>query len=505
MLDPEQTIEILCCYAREDHRLRDELERHLGALKRSGKVTVWYDRKIAPGAEWEHEIITHIDTAQVILLLISHYFIDSDYCYGIEMKRAIERHAAREAYVIPILLRPVDWKGTPISSLQLLPRNNRPLIQWRPREEGFSRVATEIRTVVNKLFSPSEYTPAQLPPSTEGDVLRLTDHVVIAAFDLERFQLLLQFERKRRQWSVQELADRMQLGTTSAMIDAWEQGQNAPGLFHRQKLCELFQMTPEQFGWTEIPQQQIGNRLEREQPHRHVPSPSPRENRRTSMLDSVEYLCYLSQHTITTLYEQIPDSWFLARQWEERPPARVRQADPTKHITLMLQLKVVLAYLEAHAPDDIGTVDDPRKYISGTLPMFSFFLPQGNGLTEKPELIYYGGSTQKTILGLGGAPAYVFHPTDGKMMREVSSALPYLVSVLAKEARVHSIYSDPSYNDEQLAISAIESMERYDRPIRQLTHMKFFAKLKLDSAKMARVKDEPRILLASPLYVAYAE
>jgi internalin A len=59
--------------------------------------------------------------------LISADFLASDYCFDIEMKTALERHAAGKAVVIPVILRPVDWKATPFRGLQALPRNGKPV------------------------------------------------------------------------------------------------------------------------------------------------------------------------------------------------------------------------------------------------------------------------------------------------------------------------------------------------------------------------------------------
>ena len=114
-------IELFLCYAHEDEELRLSLERQLRALKRQGWIDVWHDRQIPPGGEWEGEVDKHLNSAQIILLLISPDFMDSDYCYGIEMRRALERHDSRKARVIPIILRPTLWQGTPFSKLQALP------------------------------------------------------------------------------------------------------------------------------------------------------------------------------------------------------------------------------------------------------------------------------------------------------------------------------------------------------------------------------------------------
>lgn len=102
-------VKIFFCYAHEDEELLNKLKSHLRSLQRQGLIEFWYDRNISAGTEWEQKIDEHLNTAQIILLLISSDFIDSDYCYSIEMKRAIERHAKGEAHVIPIILRHVYW------------------------------------------------------------------------------------------------------------------------------------------------------------------------------------------------------------------------------------------------------------------------------------------------------------------------------------------------------------------------------------------------------------
>jgi hypothetical protein len=145
------TIKIFYCYAHEDKALRNELERHLGALKRLGYITGWTDCEIQAGGEWESEIETHLNTSQIILLLISSDFLASNYCYGVEMRRALERHATREARVIPIILRPVDWKGTPFEKLRALPTNGRPVTKWTNRDDAFTDIAKGIRKAVEEL------------------------------------------------------------------------------------------------------------------------------------------------------------------------------------------------------------------------------------------------------------------------------------------------------------------------------------------------------------------
>src|SRR6266568_2055117 len=105
------SIAVFCCYAHEDAPHLENLKAHLTLLQRQGLIAVWADTNISPGSNWEEEVEKHLNTAHIILLLISADFIASDYCYSREMTRAIERDERGEARVIPVILRPGYWQG----------------------------------------------------------------------------------------------------------------------------------------------------------------------------------------------------------------------------------------------------------------------------------------------------------------------------------------------------------------------------------------------------------
>jgi len=142
--------QIFFCYAHEDEPLLNELKKHLQPLQRQKLISTWHDRDISAGTEWEQKINQHLDTAEIILLLVSPDFMASDYCYDIEMKRAIERHERGEAKVIPIILRPVYWQGAPFGRLQALPKDAKAVMSsdWHNQDEAFFDVADSIRKVI---------------------------------------------------------------------------------------------------------------------------------------------------------------------------------------------------------------------------------------------------------------------------------------------------------------------------------------------------------------------
>ena len=167
-----EVVKIFYCYARKDRNLRDELEKHLFVLKHQGKIRSWHDREILPGASWEHEVDAQLGLADIVLLLISPDFIASNYCYGIEMQRALERHSQGDVYIIPILLRPCYWEETPISQLQLLPTGEKAITSWQNRDEAFKNVTRGIVRVVDRLLiNPSQHSDNNVKDDTERKVV----------------------------------------------------------------------------------------------------------------------------------------------------------------------------------------------------------------------------------------------------------------------------------------------------------------------------------------------
>ncbi|MBC8333154.1 MAG: TIR domain-containing protein [Anaerolineae bacterium] len=155
-VEESQPVEIFISYAHEDELLWEKLKSHLASLRRRKLIDAWYDRQIVPGQEWAAEIDENINSAQIIILLISADFMESDYCYEVEMQRAITRHEAGDAVVIPVILRPTDWGGAPFSRLQALPKNAKPVTEWENLDRAFLNVVEGLRMALAQLGSEDE-------------------------------------------------------------------------------------------------------------------------------------------------------------------------------------------------------------------------------------------------------------------------------------------------------------------------------------------------------------
>src|SRR6266567_4511598 len=219
---------IFYSYAHEDEALRDKLEDHLSSLQVQGLISEWYDRQIVAGTEWAYAIDSRLQTASIILLLISPAFMASDYCVSIEMQQAMERHRLGDARVIPIILKPTEWQDAPFAILQCLPHDARPLTTWDNPEDAFEDIAQGLRHAVeemNLLFygrgprPPSE--PMVIAPS-DGQWRKGSNHLPELIDSQSRQRML---ERVRAWWITGLLRD--SLHEAALIIPGLREQQNA--------------------------------------------------------------------------------------------------------------------------------------------------------------------------------------------------------------------------------------------------------------------------------------
>lgn len=144
-------MELFLSYSHQDEALRNELEKHLSILRRQCVVDIWSDHRIGPGEEIGGQIDQHLESADIILLLVSSDFIDSDYCYDVEMTRAMERHEQGQARVIPVILRPCAWHGAPFGRLKAIPTDGKPVVKHATLDDGFLEVVEAVRDAAQSL------------------------------------------------------------------------------------------------------------------------------------------------------------------------------------------------------------------------------------------------------------------------------------------------------------------------------------------------------------------
>jgi internalin A len=152
---PARPLKVFYSYSHKDDAMRGRLQVHLKILERQGLIESWSDREIEAGEDWKVSIAEALERAELILLLVSADFISSDYCYCVEMKRALEKHAKGESVVIPVIVKDVNWKNAPFSALKALPKDGKAISTWAKRETAWKQVSEGIERALRKLATPA--------------------------------------------------------------------------------------------------------------------------------------------------------------------------------------------------------------------------------------------------------------------------------------------------------------------------------------------------------------
>lgn len=143
---------VFISYSHDDEEDLLELNKHLTLLQRHDVLSVWHDRYIRAGDEFDNVISDELEAADIVLLLVSVNFLASNYCYEIEMTRAMERHHAGETTVIPIIIKHCDnWQSAPFGKLNAAPPGGKPIEDFSTKDKGFTEVARMIRETTTAL------------------------------------------------------------------------------------------------------------------------------------------------------------------------------------------------------------------------------------------------------------------------------------------------------------------------------------------------------------------
>jgi TIR domain len=145
-IKPEISVKVFIGYSYEDQKLYKKLEDHLSSLKNSKKIIIYPE--IPAGVNWENQMNSHLNEADIILLLVSSSFMASEYHWNKVVQAALKRYKEGTAWVIPIILKPVDLTDTPLKPLRALPRWDKPVTQWNNQNAAFADIAQGIRIVV---------------------------------------------------------------------------------------------------------------------------------------------------------------------------------------------------------------------------------------------------------------------------------------------------------------------------------------------------------------------
>jgi AAA-like domain/TIR domain len=168
MIALKSMVNLFISYAHEDEAYRQEIASLLKGL-RLPNLTVWDDRRFKAGDQFNEVILKQLKVADIILLLISHDFLASDYCYEQEMPIALRRQTQGEAIVVPIILRDCVWQDLPFSNLYAIPSDGKtdgkPIADFPNPDQAYRQIGEAVKKAIREL-KPASQIAEPLPIST---------------------------------------------------------------------------------------------------------------------------------------------------------------------------------------------------------------------------------------------------------------------------------------------------------------------------------------------------
>lgn len=139
-------MKVFYSYSHNDEKYRERLEKFLVPLRDQGKITEWHDRKILPGDSWNNEILKAMEDSDIILMLISQDFLNSEACKK-EINFATEPKNRKIA--VPIILKPCTWTDTKLQNIQAIPKDGKPVVQWDGEDEAWLDIVKSLQRLID--------------------------------------------------------------------------------------------------------------------------------------------------------------------------------------------------------------------------------------------------------------------------------------------------------------------------------------------------------------------
>lgn len=147
-------VRIYCCYHNNDKESWENLESHWIVLKRNGQIETHDCHNILPGSNREQVLNFRLGTSDIVLLIISKYFLADDWCWNM-MEQAMDKHQIGELKVVPILYSPIYYDSARFAELSMLPPG-KPISKWEDSDEAYTYIAQRIGELVETLHKEKE-------------------------------------------------------------------------------------------------------------------------------------------------------------------------------------------------------------------------------------------------------------------------------------------------------------------------------------------------------------
>jgi DNA-binding NarL/FixJ family response regulator len=149
IVTPPLKDQVFVSYSHKDKKFLDELLVHLKPLERAGRVTVWSDQQINPGARWFGEIKIALASSKVVVMLLTSNFLASDFIQEHELGPVLKEAEAGGVTILWILVRACSYHETALRNFQAVMPLDKPLAQMKAeRDSAWVQICKEIKKAI---------------------------------------------------------------------------------------------------------------------------------------------------------------------------------------------------------------------------------------------------------------------------------------------------------------------------------------------------------------------
>ena len=144
----DRKAKIVMLYSDKDRKWVERLDRHLGAQRRLHPTELWSDQDVAVGHSWYPDFQEALESAAVVIAMISPNFLSSSFVDRDEVIRLLTKSEQEGLPIVPVIVRPADWQAVSwLAGRQTLPATGGPLTSSpeADTESVLAAAATEIR------------------------------------------------------------------------------------------------------------------------------------------------------------------------------------------------------------------------------------------------------------------------------------------------------------------------------------------------------------------------
>lgn len=141
---------IFISYSKHDNDHKNTLIKHLAGLRNN--MVTWNDRDLLASEDWDDRIKQELHQADMVLYLVSHHSMATDYIQNVELPLIETRCNDGECKLIPIIVDFCLWEDLDFAKYNALPEKGEPITNskhWVNENQAWLEVIKGIKRLLN--------------------------------------------------------------------------------------------------------------------------------------------------------------------------------------------------------------------------------------------------------------------------------------------------------------------------------------------------------------------